>query len=165
MAHHLTIKDGKPENCYTTEEFAKMCNVSRGTVRQWIHRKRICPIRVGNNNYIPYGTERPRRKRYGEPEDVAMKTEPPDPAWKYYWRVAIGLADRESPLLEIAGFMSASQAQDYIDNVIRARADWDSKSMFAIKRMYALPPITLDNDTLGKRIAFLKAVKDAESHS
>lgn len=165
MAHHLTIKDGKPENCYTTEEFAKMHGVSLSTVRQWIYRRRICPIRVGNSNYIPYGTERPRRKRYGEPEEVVIKTEPPEPTWKYYWRVVIGLVGKSAPILEVAGFMSEPIAQNYIDHVIRARDDWDDKSMFAMKLVYALPPSTLDNDELGRRISFLKATKAAESQS
>ena len=59
---------GEIEGYLSVRQFAEELGVSSGTVRQWINRGRITPIKIGMDNYFPVGEQRPedlRKKNIG----------------------------------------------------------------------------------------------------
>lgn len=54
---------GEIEGYLSVRQFAEELGVSSGTVRQWINRGRITPIKIGIDNYFPIGERRPEDLR------------------------------------------------------------------------------------------------------
>lgn len=59
----ITVDEGRVNGYITTAEFAKECGVEVVTVRQWIRRGKVNPVKIGSQNFIRLGTEKPGRKR------------------------------------------------------------------------------------------------------
>lgn len=54
---------GEIEGYLSVRQFAQTLGVDSGTVRQWINRGRIAPIKIGMDNYFPIGERRPEDLR------------------------------------------------------------------------------------------------------
>lgn len=61
---NVTIVNGRPIGYYTAEEFAKVCNVSKNTIRVWIKRGKLSQVlKIGNDWWIDVSNQKPGRKK------------------------------------------------------------------------------------------------------
>lgn len=63
---NMTIVNGRPMGYCTAEEFAKICNVSKNTIRVWIKRGKLKRVlKIGNDWWIDVANQKPEdgRKR------------------------------------------------------------------------------------------------------
>ena len=153
-------KNGQMDGYFTTAEFAKRCGVGIGTVRQWILRGKIRVVKVGKQNFIDKRTPYPKRKKYGQPAEAWRPPFIIDTTVKYFYRISIMRKDiPDSPIFEIAGFMSKNIAMNYAANIVKKRKDWDDRTMQVVITAVALPPMSVSNDTLAVKIEMLSKLK------
>ena len=71
MEATVTIKDGDILDYVTVEELAKRSGLTKGNIRQMVHRGKMQALEVGHGNskllYFPKDTVIPPNKRSGRP--------------------------------------------------------------------------------------------------
>ena len=83
--------------------------------------------------------------------------------WKNYYRVVIFRKDNKGPMLEIAGFKDEKIADGYMRNLVRNTEGWDDNKLAVDKLLYALPPLTVPDDSLESKIDFLINLEEKEN--
>lgn len=66
---NVTIVNGRPMGYCTAEEFAKVCNVSKNTIRVWIKRGKLkWVLKIGNDWWIDSANQKPEDGRKIRPK-------------------------------------------------------------------------------------------------